>query len=348
MGLRSCWDQSGSPSAGTGGTLKAPPAGSPRGTTGTGRPCHGGATRQPHPSPAAADSTDCSACPIPNPTHPPPGTVHCLVSRTKADACVSLQMPQSYNSSDPPHPVPPAPGIPMGQQRQQGLGRNAPGKKWAARRLLPAPAPPACTHAPCPTAAPHISPHISPRCITQGHAEPRQRDQGVPSIGAGPAASSPAPEGSDPSQIQAGVTGAPCQVRMEEPARHPMPSLGNPGFPGLDQAQGTRKDGQEQGCPRKTLLESNKKPCPPKPALQRRPQTSPTPAPHASAATALPSCFCIFQGFGLQRVDLCRWVFSEGKYKMGTQLSSCDFPISRCTCTRHGKILRKFLLKIKK
>lgn len=290
MGLRSCWDQSGAPSAGAGGTLKAAPADSPRGTTGTGRPWHGGATASPIPARLLLTAPTAQLVPSQTP-HPPPGRVPCSVSRAKADVCVSPQMPQFYNSSNPPHPVPPAPGIPMGQQRQQVLERNAPGKKWAARRLLPAPAP--CTGTaylhqhplPAPTPrAPHVHPAFHPTshpaASPKAVLSPCSSTRGCAGLGQDQLQAPPAPGGSDPSQIQAGVTGAPCQVRMEEPAHHPMPSLGNPGFPGLRQAWGTRKDGQqEQGCPRKTLLESTKKPHPPKPALPRWPLTSPTPAP---------------------------------------------------------------------
>lgn len=48
-------------------------------------------------------------------------------------------------------------------------------------------------------------------------------------------------------------------VRLEGPAYHPTPSLGNPVFPGLDQAQWSGNNGrQERGHPGKILLESSK------------------------------------------------------------------------------------------
>lgn len=101
-------------------------------------------------------------------------------------------------------------------------------------------------------------------------------------------------------------------------------------------------------------LEKQQNPLPDEPAPHCRGSPSPRSGSHSSA------CFNTIWGLRLQRGGLCLWVFSERKYikkkkeekdpnpkNLGSQLSCCDFRISCCARTQHGKILRKFLLKNK-
>lgn len=144
----------------------------------------------------------------------------------------------------------------------------------------------------------------------------------------------------------------PSPVRLEGPAHRPTPSPGNPVFPGLDQAQWTGNNGQqEQGHPGKILLESSKT------LFSKTPFSTSTSFGEAAlagcalAGKALPCSSSCFGGLDFVPLGFSRGeVFLKKKKKttnqnLRTLPSSCEFPISCCTCTWHRKILSKFLLK---
>lgn len=89
-------------------------------------------------------------------------------------------------------------------------------------------------------------------------------------------------------------------VSLEGPAHHLTPSLGNPGFPGLDQAQWTGNNGQqERGHPGKILQESSKSPITKTPFSTSTSFGEAAPGWMHSVREGSALLFVLFWGFGL-------------------------------------------------
>lgn len=140
-------------------------------------------------------------------------------------------------------------------------------------------------------------------------------------------------------------------VRLEGPAHDPTSSPGNPVFPGLDQAQWTGNNiQQERGCPGKIPLESSKTPFSKTPFSTSTSFGEAAPGWMHSGREGSVVFFILFWGFGLRAFGFFQRgnIFKKQKknpQNLRTLPSSCEFPISCCTRTWHRKILSKFLLK---